>query len=279
MAIEALIEQTLKIIQEYPAPLLIAFSGGVDSSVVAKLATKAVGPERALCVAARSESNTEKDIDLCRQLASSHGLNLEVIEYSELAIPNYAENPANRCFFCKDELYTRLDGIAERRGVKTVLDGSNADDVGDYRPGLEAVRRHAVRSPLRESGVRKAEVREIARFFGLPNHNKPSSPCLSSRIPYGETITKEKLERVAKGEEALRTLGFKEFRVRCHEDLARVEVPSAEMERALELRERIVAELRMAGFTWISLDLTGFRSGGLNAVLDQATLEKYRSSG
>ncbi len=247
--------------------VLVAFSGGVDSSVVARLATEALGPERALCVAARSESNTEEEIALCRRLSEEHGINLEVIEYSELAIPNYAENPANRCYFCKNELYDRLGALASERGIRTVLDGSNADDAGDYRPGLKAVAEHKVRSPLKECGVTKEQVRALAARYGLPNHDKPSSPCLSSRVPYGQEITREKLEQVAAAESFLRGLGLKEFRCRHHDKVARLEVPPEQFDLVLEKREVLLKEFRRIGFLWVALDLAGFRSGSLNQAL------------
>lgn len=270
MALEAQIDELLATIRSYGPRVLVAFSGGVDSTVVARLATEALGPEGALCVSARSESNLDEDVELCRTIAAEHGLNHRVIEYSELAIPNYANNPTNRCYFCKSELYSRLTALALEAGA-VVLDGSNADDVGDYRPGLQAVREHGVRSPLRECGVNKEGVRALARHYGLPNHDKPASPCLSSRVPYGEAITREKLEQIAHAERLLRTLGLREFRCRHHGDVARLELRPEDFPTVLAERSRIVKELRAIGFRWVSLDLAGFQSGSLNAVLDEAT--------
>lgn len=260
----------MEAIRALRSPVVVALSGGVDSTVVAKLATEALGPDGALCVAARSESNTEEDISLCRAVAEEHGLSLRVVEYSELAIPNYAENPTNRCYHCKNELYTRLSAVAAEAGGRVVLDGSNADDAGDYRPGLQAVAEHRVRSPLRECGVTKEQVRALARHLGLPNHDKPSSPCLSSRVPYGEEITREKLEAIGLAERYLRGLGLREFRCRHHGDVARLEVLPADFPVVLEHRERILTEFRRLGFVWVALDLGGFRSGSLNAVLNRA---------
>ena len=249
--------------------VVVAFSGGVDSSVVAKLATQALGPEGALCVLARSESNTGEDEALCRRIAEEHGLSLRVVEYSELAIPNYARNPADRCYYCKNELYERLAALARAEGYAAVLDGSNADDAGDYRPGMRAVAEHGVRSPLRECGVNKAQVRELARHLGLPNHDRPAAPCLSSRVPYGQEITRGKLDAIAAAERYLRGLGLREFRCRHHGKVARLEVPPEDFPLVLENRDRIVSEFRRLGFVWVAMDLAGFRSGSLNAVLNR----------
>lgn len=274
---EQLLHDLENLIRSYGRRVTVALSGGVDSTVVAKVATRALGPENTLCAVASSESNTEQDIALCRAIAEEHGLNLEVIEYSELAIPNYADNPANRCYFCKSELYSRLDTMAKARRYDAVLDGSNAGDVGDYRPGLQAVHEHRVRSPLREAGINKRQVRQLAHHLGLPNHDKPSSPCLSSRVPYGEQITREKLEQIAAAERFLAGLGLREFRCRHHGNVARLEVPPRDFPIVLEHREAIVAEFRRLGFLWVSLDLAGFQSGSLNALLGQTAGREDRS--
>jgi len=262
------IERLQAHIRAYGGRLVVAFSGGVDSTVVAKIATMALGAEAVVCATASSESNTEEDLQICRTIAAEHELNHRIVEYSELAIPNYAENPANRCYFCKSELYTHLDALAQGGQFDAVLDGSNADDVGDYRPGLKAVKEHAVRSPLRECGINKATVRLIAAALGLPNHDRPASPCLSSRIPYGQQITREKLRQVGLAEQFLRGLGLRECRCRHHNDVARLEIHPHQFAIVMEHRERIDAELRRLGFKWVALDLAGFRSGSLNAVLD-----------
>ncbi|MGF1574236.1 MAG: ATP-dependent sacrificial sulfur transferase LarE [Sumerlaeia bacterium] len=244
---------------------LVAFSGGVDSSVVLKATHNALGAE-CFGILADTESNTKEDLALCQKIAQEHGLPLEVIEYSELAIENYAQNPINRCFFCKNELYSRLDVLAKNRCIEAVFDGSNLDDGGDYRPGLQAVKKHGVISPLRELGYNKQTVRELAKFYQLPNHDRPSSPCLSSRIPYGSPVTKQKLGQVAEMEKFLRSLGLVEFRCRHHEQVARLEVHPEEFARVLQQREAIVDFGRTVGFHWVSLDLGGFKSGSLNRV-------------
>lgn len=246
--------------------VVVAYSGGVDSTVVLKAATRALG-SRALGLLADTESNTEEDLRIAGEIADQHGFTVEVVSYSELAIENYAENPANRCFFCKNELYTRLTAFAASRDIAVVCDGSNADDMGDYRPGLKAVEAHRVRSPLKDLGLGKADVRALAKHYGLPNHERPASPCLSSRIPYGQKITQEKLQQVAEGEAYLRKLGLREFRCRHHGEVARLEIPPDDMQTVLANREAITDEFRRIGFHWVAVDLGGFKSGGLNRVL------------
>ncbi|MBI5153927.1 ATP-dependent sacrificial sulfur transferase LarE [Candidatus Poribacteria bacterium] len=258
----------LEAIRGCGASVLVAFSGGVDSSVVMKAASNALG-DSALGVTARTESLTQEDLELCRDLVDQHGFRHETIEYSELEIPGYAANPVNRCYFCKSELYTRLSSFAKARGFDAVLDGSNLDDAGDYRPGLKAVAEKAVRSPLREAGLRKHDVRDLALHYGLPNHDKPSSPCLSSRVPYGSTITRGKLDQIADAERLLRSLGLSECRCRHHGDIARIEVPPAAFQLVLDRRDELVTHFRALGFRWVTLDLEGFRSGSLNRMLEQ----------
>ena len=247
---------------------VIGFSAGVDSSVVAAAAHAALG-DRALAVTAVTETITDEDLELASAIAASTGMRHETIVYNELDIPNYASNPTNRCYFCKDALYSRLLLLAAERGLAAVLDGANADDVSDYRPGRLAAAEQGVRSPLLELGIDKAGVRLLAASYGLPNHDKPSAPCLSSRVPYGTEITREMLEQIDRAERALRELGFRELRVRHHGDLARVELPREDFPRALDLAAPIDAALREAGYRHVTLDLRGFRSGSLNEVLTQ----------
>jgi len=250
---------------------LVAFSGGSDSALVAWAARAALG-DRALAVTARSESLAPGEAEAARALARRIGIAQEEIAYSELAVPGYADNPPDRCYLCKGELFRRLAAIAAERGLAAVLDGSNADDLGDYRPGRRAGAELAVRSPLAEAGIGKAAVREALRALDLPVWDKPSSPCLSSRVPYGEPITREKLEQVARAEAALKALGFRELRVRHHGATARIELPKSEIPRVLAdgLADEIVARVREAGFAFVALDLEGLRSGSLNRLLPPA---------
>lgn len=250
---------------------VIGYSAGVDSSVVASAAHAALG-ERALSVTAVTETITEEDLLLAVRIAEERGWEHELIQYNELDIPHYALNPANRCYFCKDALYVRLAAVARGRGYSTLLDGANADDVSDYRPGRQAAAEQGVRSPLLELGITKREVRQLAELYGLPNHDKPSAPCLSSRVPYGTGITREILQQISRAERALRELGFRELRVRHHGDVARVEIPREEFSVAVESAERIDSAIRGAGYRYVALDLRGFRSGSLNETLTQIEL-------
>lgn len=248
--------------------VLVAYSGGVDSTLALKVGTLAIGRE-CIGVTARSESLADEEFELTVRIAREHGLRQEIIEYSELAIENYANNPVNRCYFCKNELYERLDELAERFKVAAVIDGSNADDVGDYRPGLKAIQEHQVVSVLRETDMHKSEIREMARSLGLSNWDKPAGACLSSRIPYGQTVTRSKLEQVARGEAFLRQLGFRQVRVRHHDRIARLEVEPEEVARLAdpEVRDRVVEFIRSLGFLYVTVDLAGYRTGSLNEVL------------
>ena len=251
--------------------VIVGFSAGVDSSVVALAADAALG-DRGLIVTAVTETLTSEDLELARSIARNHTLNYLEIEYNELEIEGYAENPANRCFFCKDALYSRLAALARERGGAVILDGTNADDEGDYRPGRKAARDHGVHSPLLELGISKKMVRDLAQLYGLPNHDKPSAPCLSSRVPYGTEITRDILNQIARAERNLRELGFRELRVRHHEEVARLELPREEFSRALALADELDQAVREAGYRYVALDLRGFRSGSLNEVLTQIAL-------
>ncbi len=267
-------ERLFALLREY-GRVAVAFSAGVDSTVVAKAARLACGDD-AVAVTAISPSLAAGEVDEARRLAELIGIRHVVIETSEFTDPNYLRNAGDRCYFCKTELYTRLDGLAPRLGVDVIVNGANVDDQGDYRPGMQAARDHAVRSPLIEAGLSKSEVRELARKWDLPVWDKPASPCLSSRIAYGVEVTPDRVRRVDDAERFLRDeLGLRELRVRLEAgELARIEVPLAALPRLVETtaRERIAARLHELGFRYVTLDLEGFRSGSLNAALPVVTL-------
>lgn len=250
--------------------VVVGFSAGVDSSVVAAAAHAALG-ERALAVTAITETITEEDLDLARYIVRVTGVRHRWIEYNELDIEGYAENPSNRCYFCKDALYLRLAEVALEEGGAVLLDGTNADDAGDYRPGRQAAREHGVRSPLLDVGITKADVRALAQLYGLPNHDKPSAPCLSSRVPYGTRITRAMLEQIGRAERNLRGLGFTELRVRHHNEVARLELPREDFAQAIVRADELDAAVRDAGYQYVSLDLRGFRSGSLNELLNKSS--------
>ena len=247
--------------------VIVAYSGGVDSAYLACIAHRTLG-DRAVAVTADSPSYPERHRNLAIQIARDFGLRHEIIHTSELDRPEYRANPANRCYYCKHELYTHLSRLAESRRA-VVVDGNNADDRGDYRPGRQAAREFGVRSPLDEVDLTKDEIRELSRRAGLPTWDEPASACLSSRIPYHNEVTDEKLRTIERAEQALRALGFRVFRVRHHDDLARIEIARVEMARALEpeTSAAIVRELKAAGYKYISLDLQGYRMGSLNEGL------------
>jgi pyridinium-3,5-biscarboxylic acid mononucleotide sulfurtransferase len=246
---------------------LVAFSGGVDSSLALAICARALPKGNVLAVTSNNETYLPSELDLARGFADSLGVEHLIVNTRELDNPDYARNPANRCYFCKSTLYADLRRIAGERGYACVVDGANADDEGDYRPGRKAAKELEVVSPLSLAGVDKAEVRELAKHLGLPSWDKPALACLSSRFPYGQEITPEKLAQVARAEEFLREQGFRQVRVRHHGEIARLEVGQQEMERAFTLREKISAELREAGFLYVALDLSGYESGSLNAAL------------
>ena len=245
--------------------VVVAFSGGVDSAYLAWAATQILGPA-ALCVTADSPSYPDHHRQLALRLAREFGLHHEFVSTAEMERPEYRANPVDRCYYCKHELYGVLSSLAAARGIPTIVDGSNADDRSDYRPGRKAAGEFGVRSPLDESDLTKADIRELSRLAGLPTWDEPASACLSSRIPYHSEVTDEKLRMIERAEATLRELGFRVCRVRHHDTLARLEIGPAEMARALdpELRERIVRELRAIGYQHVALDLRGYRMGSLN---------------
>ena len=243
----------------------VAFSGGVDSTLVLKVCHDRLG-ERAVGVVGVSASLPPGELEEARSLARSIGATLVEIPTDELADPNYAANPENRCFFCKSELYRLLVPWARERAIASVADGTNADDLGDWRPGQKAANDAGVRHPLLEAGFTKDDVRTLARELSLPNWDKPALACLSSRVPYGTPIDVTKLDRIGRAELAVRRLGFAAVRVRWQGDAARIEVPVADLPRLFERREAVVAAVKEAGFLFVSLDLEGYRSGSLNAA-------------
>lgn len=249
--------------------VLVAFSGGVDSTVVLKVAVDALGPENVLAVTGRSPAVPESELQAARELAAAIGARHEFFDTAEFSDENYISNPENRCYFCKSTLYASLADLARAHGCRAIVNGVNADDLGDYRPGLIAASEYRVHAPLAETGCSKQDVRAIAARLGLEVHDKPASPCLASRVQYGERITAEKLRRIDAAEQFLRGLGFRELRVRHHGDLARIEVRPGEISRLADpqLRARVDAKLRALGYQYVTLDLRGYRSGSMNEVV------------
>jgi pyridinium-3,5-biscarboxylic acid mononucleotide sulfurtransferase len=245
---------------------IVAFSGGVDSSLVAAVAARALGP-RALAVTAVSPSVAAGELEGARRVAAAIGIAHETIATDELARAGYRRNGPDRCYFCKTELYDALAELAARRGYATLLSGANADDAGDWRPGLRAAAEHGVRHPLLEAGAGKAQVRALARHLQLPSADKPASPCLASRIPYGTAVEPETLALVDRAEQAVRALGFAVLRVRHHGILGRVEIAAEDLDRALQREDELTAAVRAAGYHHAVVDREPFRSGRLNAAL------------
>ena len=251
--------------------VIVAFSGGVDSTFVVAVAYDILG-EHALAVTGVSPSVPEPEVDEAKALARTIGIRHELIGTNEMDDPEYVRNSPDRCFHCKDELYGRLQAVARERGIDAVVDGCNLDDTGDFRPGRRAAAQHAVRSPLVEAGLTKAEIRELSRERGLPTWDKPAMACLSSRIPYGTPVTVENLSRVGQAEEYLRSLGVRQLRVRHHvlpsgDAIARIETDDTGLAILLEARQQISERLKALGYLYVTVDLTGYRSGSLNEAL------------
>ncbi len=266
MVLEQKLARLTEILKECGS-VCVGYSGGVDSVFLAKVALDVLGPDRVLAVTGRSASYPAVQREMALECVRRFGIPHLEIETDELSDPNYVANPSNRCYFCKTELWSKLKAIAADRGYAVVLDGSNADDVGDYRPGLQAAKEHAVRSPLLEAGLTKAEIRELSNSMGLPTWDQPAAPCLSSRLPYGLSVTPQRLRQVEDAEAALRERGFVEFRVRHHGDAARLEISAQELARAVEHSAELWTELCTIGFERVLLDVEGYRRGALNESL------------
>jgi len=251
--------------------VIVAFSGGVDSTLLLKVAVDELSREKVLAVTGRSPSLPAAELATVSELAAELGASHKFVDTAEFDDPNYVANPANRCYHCKNELYSQLARLARERGYSAVTCGTNADDSGDFRPGSRAAEEWRVHAPLAEAGITKAELRRMAAELGLSVADKPAAPCLSSRIPYGEPVTPEKLRRIDAAEAFLRELGFRECRVRHHDNLARIEVPASDIGRFVDsgLCGRVDRRLRSVGFQYVALDLRGFRSGSLNEAIGE----------
>lgn len=266
--VDAKEKRLVELLQEMES-VVVAFSGGVDSTYVAYVAARELG-ERALSVTGESASLAQDQRAEIAQLVERFGLRHETLQTDELADPRYLANASNRCYFCKSELYGKLAPRAREHGYNFVVDGSTLDDLGDFRPGRAAANEYGVRSPLIEAGMTKNNVRELSRRAGLPTWDKPASPCLSSRIAYGLPVTIERLSAIDRGEAIMREMGFREFRVRHHDELVRLEIAPAEMTKALsaDVVDEFARRFRELGFKYVTLDLHGYRTGAMNEVLN-----------
>jgi len=249
--------------------LLIAYSGGVDSTFLAKVAYDVLG-DKVIAVTATSYSYPQRELQDAKEFANQINIKHIIVTSEELDIDGFSSNPVNRCYLCKKELYTKLENVAGKYGIKTIAEASNVDDEGDYRPGMQATKELGVISPLRLANLTKNDIRELSKEMGLPTWSKPSFACLSSRFPYGDEITKEKLNMVEQAEQFLFDLGFVQVRVRHHNNLARIEVEETEFDKLLnkEIREKINSKLKEIGFTYVSIDIKGYRMGSMNETLN-----------
>jgi uncharacterized protein len=267
--IERKLHDLLRILKEMES-VVVAYSGGVDSTSLLSVALEALG-DRVLAVTAMSASLPERERQEATRLAKALGARHILLETEELKDPAFVANAPDRCYHCKLSRFRDLSDYALRLGYRTVVDGTNAEDLGDHRPGRRAARELGVRSPLEEVGLTKAEIRQLARARGLPNWDAPSDACLASRIPYGTPITAEKLSRIGRAEEVLRELGLGQLRVRDHGEIARIELEPGDLAAGLKHRHRVIQELRSLGYAYVTLDLQGFRSGSMNEVLNDGS--------
>ena len=268
LTLEAKLEKMRDILRALKR-VVVAFSAGVDSTFVLKVAVDTLGPENVVAVTGESSSLARAEFEQAAQLARVLGVEHVVILTGEFEDPNYLANPVNRCYYCRTKLYSKLEDFIAQHGFNAAVNGINADDYQDWRPGIQAAREHAVRAPCAEAGMTKQDIRALSAQMGLPTCDKPASPCLASRVQYGEQITPEKLQQIERSEALLHSLGFRECRVRHHHNLARIELRPQDMDRAMqpEIRARIEAALREYGYTYVALDLRGFRSGSMNEVV------------
>jgi uncharacterized protein len=256
--------------------ILVGFSGGVDSSLLLKVAREVLGKDSVVAIIGISETYPERELAEAVRLAETLDVQYRTTRTEETDVLKFQENPPDRCYYCKSELYTKLELLRQQLGFAAVVDGTNADDTSEFRPGLRALGEQDVRSPLAEAGLTKLEIRELSRGYGLSTADKPSFACLSSRFPYGTSIDREKLKTIDAAENGLYDLGFTVVRVRYHDErTARIELSKAELPQAIEMNERIVSELRTLGFTYVTLDLQGFRSGSMNEVLSEEEKQSY----